>query len=215
MKSELIVNKEKDIKNWQESVSKQSHGVDWVKFLPEDISLECVSDSDCLSNYLENKYYSTGKIEEFVGELSKKINAEQIQEDLEEILQCKFKAEDYKIFITTFHRAPFSLKEHYFFVILKRDIERTISSIYHELMHFLFYQNWYEFCKEKGLSDSQINTFKEALTILLNDVLEKRGWPLDIGYSAHQELRKEIKGIRDNEHDFTRFLEKAIVVVKE
>lgn len=214
MKLNFLENKERDINNWQESVRKQSHGVDWIRFLPRDIKLECVEDFNCLNSYLENRFYSTGKIKDFIVKLSEKVNTDQIQQDLEEILQCKFKVDDYRIFVTTFHRAPFHLKEHYFFVIFKEDISKTIASIYHELMHFLFYQNWYDFCKENGLDDNQINTFKEALTILLNDILEKRSCPLDSGYSSHKELRNKILEIKKNSVDIKDFFKKAVEIMK-
>lgn len=210
MKLIFIEDKKQDIKNWQESVKRQSFGVKWIEKLPNDITLECVNDSDCLDRYLENKYYSTDRIKKSIVELSKLLNANQIQHDLESILQCKFKTNTYQVVITTFSRAPFNLKECRFFIILRKDIKRMITTIYHELMHFLFYQNYYELCKNKGLSDSQINDFKEIITVLLNEILSKRNLPLDNGYPIHRELRAKVLQIKNNEKNFNNILEQII-----
>lgn len=203
-------NLKKDIQNWQESIEKSNYNVNWIKFLPENISLDCARSNACLENYL-NINYPENKILNFINSLNNLVNAEQIQNDLEDLLNAKFTADDFKIFITTFHRAPYNVERNYFYLICRENnAKKAVSGIYHELMHFLFHQNYWGYCESKGLDDEKIHILKESLTILLNKILEKRGLPLDKGYMAHQELREKIKNCQKNSKNFKKLLEEII-----
>lgn len=204
---------EKDVQNWQESVEKSGYDVNWIKFLPENISLDCVRSNACLENYL-NINCPKNKILNFINLLNNLINTEQIQNDLENLLNAEFTADNYKIFITTFHRAPYNVERNYFYLIYRENnAKKAVSGIYHELMHFLFHQNYWGYCESKGLDDEKIHILKESLTILLNKILEKRGLPLDKGYMAHQELREKIKNYQKNSRGFKNLLEEIIKFV--
>ncbi len=65
------------------------------------------------------------------------------------------------------------------------------------------------------MSESEIDNFKESITVLLNPILEKRGLPLDGGYPIHEELRKQWAMLYGENPDFPGFLEKAIPLYKE
>lgn len=210
MKINLIYDLQKDIKNWQESIKKSSYNVSWIKFLPDNISVKCVNDNICLKNYLKTNY-PINKIAEFINSLNKLINSREIQNDLEILLNAKFAVANFKIFITTFHRAPYNIEKKYFYLIYRENnINKAVGGIYHELMHFLFHQNYWDYCKNQGLSDAKIHIIKESLTVLLNEILEKRGLPLDKGYEAHKKLREKIKGYQKNSNDFKELLIKII-----
>lgn len=203
-------NLEKDIQNWKQSLNKESYSVNWNKFLPDNISFECLNNDECLSKYLKTNY-PFNKIGEFINLINKLINPQETQNDLEKLLDAKFAATDFRIFITTFHRAPYNIDKNYFYLIYRENnIRKAISGIYHELMHFLFHQNYWDYCKKKGLNDIKIHILKESLTVLLNEILEKRGLPLDKGYAAHQELREKIKNYEKSSNNFKELLTKII-----
>ena len=131
-------NSEKDIQNWKQSLNKESYNVKWIKFLPSDISIECTNDSECLKKYLEINFPSN-KIKIFINLLNQLINPQQIQNDLENLLNSKFKTDDFKIFITTFNRAPYNIDKNYFYLIYRENnINKSVSGIYHELMSFAY-----------------------------------------------------------------------------
>lgn len=207
-------NLQKDIQNWQSSIKKYSYNINWNKFLPNDISIECANCKICLENYLKINY-PINKISEFINSINKLIDGAQIQKDLENLLNAKFKTINFKIFITTFHRAPYNIEKNYFYLIYRENnVSKAVSGIHHELMHFLFHQNYWSYCKNKGLDDVKIHILKESLTILLNEILEKRGLPLDRGYAAHQELREKIKNYYRSSNDFYKTLIKIVDEIK-
>lgn len=212
MKIELIKDIERDIWNWQESVAVKSYGVIWKKFLPADISAERVRDKKYLRNYLDKKFYRSGKVSEFKNWVECNLNTPQIKEDLERLMGKKFPFRMVKIFITTFHRAPYNVKQKFFYLIW-RDFDRKKSvttNIYHELMHFLFHLYYWNKCRKAGLSDAKIHILKESLTVLLNPILEKRKLPLDTGYIPHQEIRTKLRELWQKENNFDLFLDKAV-----
>jgi hypothetical protein len=211
MELQFIENIERDIRNWQKSVAANSYGVDWKKFLPEDISIENVRDNEYLKNYLERKYYQPGKVSEFKDWLEQNVSSSQIQADLEILMDKKFPPGNIKVFITTFHRAPYNVKRSFFYLIWRDSKKgKEITGIYHELMHFLFHIYYWDMCKKAGLSDTQIHILKESSTVLLNPILEKRGLPIDSGYAKHQEIRAKLKKLWDKENNFESSLLKAI-----
>lgn len=200
-----------DIKNWQRSVTAKSHGVDWKKFLPDDITVEEVDDGEYLKGYLNDRYYDSGKVAEFKGWLEANVKADLIEEDLRAITGGTFLGKGFKVYITTFHRAPYDLKERSFHVILKEKKEYSITNIYHELMHFIFYELYWKKCMDSGLNEKKTDDFKEALTVILNPTLAKRGLPLDKGYLVHQELRTKLLDLwESDEWRFADFLNEAI-----
>ena len=139
MELQFVENIEHDIWNWQNAITANSYGVDWRKFLPEDISIESVRDNEYLKNYLEKKYYQPGKILEFRDWLEQNVDSSQIQADLETLMNKKFPPGNIKVFITTFRRAPYNIEQSFFYVILiwnESKRKKSIPVIYHELMHF-------------------------------------------------------------------------------
>lgn len=211
MKFELIEDIERDIRNWQKSIVAKSYGVNWKKFLPPDISAKRVRDKEYLRNYLEKKFYRSGKVSEFKHWMKDNLNASQIKEDLEQLMGKKFPFRTVKIFITTFHRAPYNVEQSFFYLIWRdSNRKKAITNIYHELMHFLFHLYYWNKCKKAGLSDVKIHILKESLTVLLNPILEKRKLLLDAGYASHQEIRTRLKKLWRKEKNFDLFLDKAV-----
>jgi len=215
MKLQFIEDIERDIKNWQNSVAAKSYGVDWKKFLPEDISMERLRNKKYLKNYLERKFYRPGKVSKFKKWLGRTVNSLQLQKDLEILMGKKFPPKSVKVFITTFHRAPYDVEKNFFYLILRdSNKKRVITNIYHELMHFLFHWHYWDVCKKVGLSEAQVHNLKESLTVLLNPILEQRGLPLDSGYPSHQRIRAKFKKIWQNRKNFDLLLKQAIKILK-
>jgi hypothetical protein len=82
-------------------------------------------------------------------------------------------------------------------------------------MHFLFHWHYWDQCREAGLSDEAIDELKEALTVLLEPILKKRGLPPDGGYYIHKELREQLAKLYEVSPDFPVFIEKAIIIYRE
>lgn len=216
MKLQFIEDIERDIKNWQNSVAVKSYGVDWKKFLPDDISVKKVYNDKYLKNYLGKKFYRLGKIFEFRNWLEHNVNFIRLQKDLEILVGKKFPSKTIKVFITTFHRAPYSFEKSFFYIIWRnsKNREKAITNIYHELMHFLFHWHYWDLCKKAGLSETQIHVLKESLTVLLNPILKQRELPIDFGYPSHQEIRAKIKEMWRNAKNFDLILKQVQKILK-
>ncbi len=211
MEFKYIEDINKDAKNWHSSLDAKNYGMDWGKFLPKDIPAEKARDTDYLKDYLDRKYYKTGKIAEFKTWMEQNIHPTQIQEDLEQLMDRKFSNEPISVFITVFGRGMYNVPEKFFYInFCHSNSEKTASRFYHELMHFLFHIYYWDECKKAGLSEQQIHDLKESLTVLLNPILEKRGLPLDMGYPKHQDLRTKLKTLWEEEESFEPFLRKVL-----
>ncbi|MDP3792665.1 MAG: hypothetical protein Q8Q89_02945 [bacterium] len=211
MKLKFIEDIEKDAQNWHSSLDAKVYGMDWVKFLPKDISAEKIKDINYLKDYLDKKYYKTGKISEFKTWLGQNVNSAEIQKDLELLMVRKFDDETISVSITVFGRGMYNVPGNFFYInFCHSNPEKSISRIYHELMHFLFHIYYWDKCKKAGLSEPQIHNLKESLTMLLNPILEKHGLPLDMGYPKHQELRDKLKKLWEEEENFEPFLKKVL-----
>lgn len=205
----------RDVRNWQKAVSAKSHGVEWKQFLPSSITLEEVQDEKFLREYLSKEFYSPGTVSDFREWLEKNVNANQIEADLIVLMKKPFLSDAVTVYLTTFHRAPYDYNASFFFLFEQRRRERSVTTIYHELMHFLFHWYYWNQCREAGLSDKDTDELKEALTVLLEPILKERGLPPDGGYSVHKELREQLAKLYEASPDFPVFLEKAIIIYRE
>jgi hypothetical protein len=214
---QLIFHKDmdRDVWNWQDSFSRESYGIQWKQFLPPTMTVKEILNDAFLRDYLEKEFYKSGQVADFKKWLEERVAADQIEEDLTALMRQPFLSEKIAVNITTFHRAPYDVPGNSFF-LMRRTYKREISvmMIYHELMHFLFHWHYWDQCKNAGLSEREIDNFKESLTVLLNPVLEKRGLPLDSGYPGHEELRKQWTILYKANLDFPVFFEKALILHK-
>lgn len=214
MQLNFIKNIQLDTKNWQNGVLAKSHGVNWAKYIPPDLSIECVKNDKCLTNYLKNKFYNSCDIDLYIEKFKKVIDILEIQNDLEFLMNKKFPEKiEINVLITTFQRCPYNIKDNFFYLryqAAEEDFKKSITTIYHELMHFLFHWHYWQKCRNAGLKENKIDDIKEAFTILLNSILEKRNLPIDKGYKIHQDLRGKIMGFWKQKNDFEFVLEKVI-----
>lgn len=218
MKLEFIKNIKKDVQNWQNAVEAQGYGVDWAKYIPNNLSVKCIKTNGCLTKYLKNHYYGAGLIDIYLKKLKKEIDILEIQKDLEFLMNQKFSDKvKISIFITTFQRCPYNIKENFFYIRYRDDenFKQSITNIYHELMHFLFHWNYWQKCQYAGLNENQIHNIKESFTALLNPILIKKNFPIDKGYKIHQELRNKILKFWQESNDFEIILERIIKEIKK
>jgi hypothetical protein len=206
----------RDVKNWQRAVEAKSHGIDWKRFLPESISLDEVSDASFLRAYLKKEYYDSGKVSGFRVWLENNVHADEIRDDLMALMQKPFHSDLITVYLTTFHRAPYNPDESSLFLFEQFPRrERSVTTIYHELMHFLFHWYYWDQCRKAGLSESEIDALKESFTVLLNPILAKRNLPLDGGYPIHEAMRERWAILYKETPDFPIFLEKALSTYKD
>ncbi len=122
----------------------------------------------------------------------------------------------YRAHLTFTRRCPFN-KNEFMFSRLGR-IENVAT---HEIMHIEFLKAYEPHCKEKGLTDLEIQHLKEILTVLLNEdggtssVRSQK----DLGYTKHQSIREEVAALYrkhiTNKTSFTEFLDQVIDLVKQ
>ena len=218
MTLKLIQNIKKDVQNWQSAITMESYGLKWEDYIPSDLSINCIKEEKCITDYLKNKYYNSSEITLYIKALQNKLNILEIKEDLESLVEKKFSNKKINVFITTFPRAPYSTVNNFFYLRYrpqKNGLKKAITNIYHELMHFLFHWYYWDICEKVGLNGKEIHIIKESLTALLNPILKKRGLLLDVGYPAHQKFRIQLKKLWQKEKNFEKFLEKAIKIIKE
>lgn len=203
-----------DVKNWQNAIKAESYSIDWKKYIPTDLSVDCIQIDKCLTDYLNNYYYNNGLIDAYLKRLKNEVNILEIQNDLEFLVKRKFPNKiGINVLITTFQRCPYNTKDIFFYIRYranKEAFDKSITNIYHELMHFLFHWNYWQKCQSAGLKENQIHNIKEAFTILLNPILVRKNLPLDKGYEVNFNLRDEIMEFWRQNNDFEFVLNKVI-----
>lgn len=132
-----------------------------------------------------------------------------------EIPMGKFEKE-YHAHLTFTRRCPFD-KNGFMFSRFGR-IENTAT---HEIMHIEFLKAYMGYCKERGLTNSEIQHFKEILTVLLDEdkVIRTLRSHRNPGYAKHQEIRPKILKLYQKNGgkngSFKNFLDKAVPLVKQ
>jgi len=137
-------------------------------------------------------------------------------EVLTNIMQKPIFTDEIGCYFTTGLVCPDNEKENWFMVSMWHSIPFSITTICHEILHLQFLHYYKDYLKKNELNNEQIEDLKESLTFLLNesefyDVILSQ----DSGYPEHQDLRKKLKNIWQKEKDFQKFLDKAIVEVKD
>jgi len=120
----------------------------------------------------------------------------------------------YHAYFTFSTRAPFGNHEFMFTRFLD-----FADNAMHEIMHIEFLKAHEQYCLDRGLTEDQIQHFKEMLTILLNEDMGGLLAKPDRGYSKHQEMRPKLLELyRANggwQGDFHQFLDRAIELMRD
>lgn len=105
----------------------------------------------------------------------------------------KFKNQTFNVFITTLYICDYNYEEKYFYLSLYHSLAKNFTIIAHELSHFLFYEYFQDYLKEKNISGDKFQDLKESMTVLLNTEEFKNLLLIeDSGYQPHQKLRELI-----------------------
>lgn len=116
---------------------------------------------------------------------------------------------------TLLQTCPYDPKRHWFMISAKANMARQVKIIAHEIYHLQFIHYYYDYCLKSGLSEKQFQDLKEALTVLLNEPqFRKYHLAIDVGYLAHQELRKKIAAYWPRRKSYLEFLDKCIAATK-
>ncbi|MEK7637584.1 MAG: hypothetical protein AAB402_04350 [Patescibacteria group bacterium] len=116
---------------------------------------------------------------------------------------------------TLLHTCPYDVHRHWFMISAKQNMAKQVKTIAHEIFHLQFIHYYYEYCLKRGLSETQFQDLKEALTVLLNEPrFRKFHIALDVGYPAHVKLRKAIQRLWKKKKSFATFLDACIVATK-
>jgi len=135
---------------------------------------------------------------------------------LSKITQKPIFLDKFNCYFTTGLMCPYNERENWFMVSMWHGIPFSITTICHEIFHLQFLHYYKEYLRKKGFKKDQIEKFKEALTFMLNEE-EFSGIILceDAGYPDHQKLRKKMLKIWRKEKNFQKFMERAIVEMKQ
>ena len=87
------------------------------------------------------------------------------------------------VYLTSIPICPYSFKEGWIMVFANAPIDEQISTIRHELNHFMFYYYFPQMKKSLGIN--KYESLKEALTVFTN--------PEEVGYPAQRKLRTWLK----------------------
>lgn len=190
MKIKYIIDIDKDLNNWFKARETKNFNINWGSLCSNSL-ISSLNDPD-LKKYIYLKYYKPNIINNYKNWLEQNVDLAIIQRDLVEITDINIDNFQLSAIITTFPMSRMNFEQKYFYLPLRKDYLISIRTIYHELFHFIFYQNFNKNLSKRGINNNDRETIKEALTVILNGVLIPRGYPEDAGYSIHKNLRKKI-----------------------
>lgn len=112
---------------------------------------------------------------------------------------------EYHAHLTFTRRCPFNKNEFMF-----SKFGRIENVATHEIMHIEFLKAYEAYCKERGLTDSEVQHLKEILTVLLNEdeIIKNLRSQRESGYTKHEKIREDVAALyKKHKTDGTRFLE--------
>ena len=205
---------EEDARNWWGACNNISHGMDWKKRvspkLYKNITGKTLEEANKFlfpylkKLYKEDRKYITKARKEIKKSFSK--NFAIACEKLEKLTGKPLCRKNFKIFLTTFPRAPYWLKTGgIWFYIRWND---PLGVFLHEVLHFQFIYYWRnKDTAVKKLSREEFEFLKESLTVVLDkDFIDIAG-SVDKGYLIHKKFRAELHKFWIKNKDFNRLVE--------
>ncbi len=117
--------------------------------------------------------------------------------------------------LTTASLCPYDVRASWFMVDAFADTEHQVTVMAHEIFHLQFLRYFWDECVRLGLSAEQTDQLKESLTVLLNEPeFSSVITSPDIGYPAHQKLRRKLRELWRECPVFDIFLVNAADVVR-
>jgi hypothetical protein len=214
-----------DMDNWWAACNSINYGMDWKMRIAPSLRRKIAGVPykkavKFLKPYLVNLYSERqDSVKVKMDKCSKYWNSIQgeILRILSRITKRKVWPEKIYCFYTSFPRSPYGWKRtHAWMYIQDRSLnkpKRCTSVMLHEIMHLQVHKYFWKYCEEKGLSYSQTNHLKEALTFLINE--EFSGLvPHDKGYPIHRKLRIDLRTAWRKDKNFQRLLDAGINLMK-
>ena len=118
-------------------------------------------------------------------------------------------------FLSVRYGSGYNAEQQWFAVSAYNGTMRNTLTAMHEIMHIFFHKQWWNFCKNQGLSNNNIWDVKESMTVLLNLWFKNQVIDTDWGYDEHAELRRFIINWFLETRNFQKTLEKACVYMKK
>lgn len=141
-------------------------------------------------------------------------HGEELTKKIEKIFG-KFKIQKCDVFVTTLYVCDYNYEEKYFYLSLYHSLAKNFTIIAHELSHFLFYDYFQDYLKEKGVPSDKFQNLKESMTVLLNTEEFKNLLLIeDSGYQPHQKLRELILSSWQKHKDLKKVIDEAVSIVR-
>lgn len=214
----------KDSYNWWTASQRSTHSIQWIKYLPKELSGKLVDMNykeaqGLIVLFLEKLYKQEGDdLPRYSLNLNKFLNnyGDQVIKDIERITEKPIYRKTFFGYITTFPKGPYNTKKGEIGFIYKKSLEWQLMAFIHELLHMQF-ETYYKKLLDDVLTKDQFQYLKESMTVIINDEFKDIITETDKGFPSHQKLRKELRKIwlKDRGQSFKSFLDKAVKVVKE
>lgn len=187
-------------KSLRPEVLKKLRGKKWIEIREDTINML----KKGYSQHEEEKNKKLEKIQEAWNKIEKNFFKR-----LAKITGRKIYTNEFIGYITTIGRCPYNPKEDWFMTNLFWDLDNTLATAAHEIIHLQFH-HYFEYDLKRKISNEKFQNLKEALTVLLNvefsDLLKEK----DVGYPKHKKLREFISRKWEKEKNFKKLLEKCV-----
>lgn len=214
----IKVDFQRDLWNWLSAISKKSsHGMNWERFIPEDLALKINNKSQeeitgLVTDFLRGKYgIEKDSFIKYASDIQGEFNkiTDQIFFTMERITEKPICRDSFTGFITTFPRGPYNTKEGFIWMIFDKKRDWQIMAFIHELLHMQF-EYYYKEELLKTINIEQFDFLREAMTIIINQEFQDLTQEQDKGYPIHQEFRKYLIKLWEQKKDFSQFIYEAV-----
>ena len=221
--------KGKDIWNWWHACNRVYQGLDWKQRISKNIWKHLYKKNfeearTFLDEYLDKVYSKDKGLALFRKKLPVfwKRKEKSLLVTLQKITDKPVYPATVTCYYTTFPRGPYDIKKFRWlqmpFFKLEQTNEEAMKTycrgIMHELLHFQFHHYYWDFAKKQGLTKNQIDSLKEATTVLLNYYFYPKILDYDKGYKIHENLREDLLKIWKRKQDFSYLIVESSKLMK-
>lgn len=218
---EVKVDIEKDARNIWQGCNQVSHGTDWKERAEPIVRENVVGKTEAeaykwLMPYLKQKYQEID-IDAWAEQIQKELIPEypRIVEVIEEITQKPLYLHKITLFVTTFNRCPYDWGKGYIWIVFKKDKNRIINNLLHEMLHFQFHR-YYGDKVTRELGVQKFEAIKEGMTPILNDYLPDWIGRTEETYTIYEPLAEKLLKLWHGEanRQFDKFVTGAVELAK-
>jgi hypothetical protein len=212
----IVTNIESDIWNWQDVAKvKVSYRRNFFDRMPKSVDVERIPDKKYLRAYLKKQFYQNDAVEKYAEYIRAAFDGTHISDDLKKLTGFGLDYEEIRLGITTFQRCPYNANKGTLYIICGASARYVTFVTYHECMHMIVHNHFWNLFDEAGLNNTQAHDIKEALTVLLNPILVMRDLPEDKGYQIHQKLRDDITRLSKKGFSFENIIRETIKIYQK